>query len=217
MAPWAHPDALTSAAWARPRRVRGTTELRTAHRRRRTLMRWPCHSRQRCDRRKRRHQRKPRDCGQRVHRSRRRPAKVPGHCGLCELHPVRGLHSVCRLRGLRRVHRLRRPARRYRAASCPRLMRRHGGATTSSEGHHRVRHDRIGDSGVVTLCVRRPAAPHRHRANHARTHVLLLSTTSTFASRTRLPGELRRELVLDPSRDYQPTGAPKGPTKNNNS
>jgi hypothetical protein len=26
-------------------------------------------------------------------------------------------------------------------------------------------------------------------------------------------GELLRELVLDPSRDYQPTGAPKGPTR----
>ena len=32
-------------------------------------------------------------------------------------------------------------------------MRRHGGATTLSEGHHRVRHDRIDDSGVLTLRV----------------------------------------------------------------
>ena len=27
-------------------------------------------------------------------------------------------------------------------------------------------------------------------------------------------GELLRELILDPNRDYQPTGAPKGPTRN---
>lgn len=26
-------------------------------------------------------------------------------------------------------------------------------------------------------------------------------------------GELLRELIIDPSRDYQPTGAPKGPTR----
>jgi hypothetical protein len=26
-------------------------------------------------------------------------------------------------------------------------------------------------------------------------------------------GELLRELTLDPTRDYQPTGAPKGPTR----
>jgi len=26
-------------------------------------------------------------------------------------------------------------------------------------------------------------------------------------------GELLRELILDPNRDYQPTGAPKGPTR----
>jgi len=26
-------------------------------------------------------------------------------------------------------------------------------------------------------------------------------------------GELLRELILDPHRDYQPTGAPNGPTR----
>jgi hypothetical protein len=28
-----------------------------------------------------------------------------------------------------------------------------------------------------------------------------------------ITGELLRELTLDPTRDYQPTGAPKGPTR----
>jgi hypothetical protein len=30
----------------------------------------------------------------------------------------------------------------------------------------------------------------------------------------QLTGELLRDLTLDPSRDYQPTAAPKGPTRN---
>jgi hypothetical protein len=29
-------------------------------------------------------------------------------------------------------------------------------------------------------------------------------------------GELLRQLTLDPTRDYQPTGRPPGPTANNN-
>ncbi len=28
-----------------------------------------------------------------------------------------------------------------------------------------------------------------------------------------ITGEILRELTLDPTRDYQPTGAPKGPTR----
>jgi len=28
-----------------------------------------------------------------------------------------------------------------------------------------------------------------------------------------ITGELLRELTLDPTKDYQPTGAPKGPTR----
>jgi hypothetical protein len=33
------------------------------------------------------------------------------------------------------------------------------------------------------------------------------------STRRAATGELLRELILDPTRDYQPTGAPKGPTR----
>lgn len=32
-------------------------------------------------------------------------------------------------------------------------------------------------------------------------------------SSAAIRSEILRELILDPTRDYQPTGAPKGPTK----
>ena len=77
----------------------------------------------------------------------------------------------------------------------------------------RVRRDRIDDSGVVTL---RVAGRWHHIGvgrTHARTHVLLLIHDLHIRVVNAITGELLRELVLDPSRDYQPTGAPKGPTK----
>ena len=39
------------------------------------------------------------------------------------------------------------------------------------------------------------------------------SRTSTSAIVNAATGELLRELIIDPSRDYQPTGAPKGPAQ----
>jgi transposase InsO family protein len=79
--------------------------------------------------------------------------------------------------------------------------------------HDRVRHDRVDDSGVVTLRV----AGRLHHIGvgrtHARTHVLLLVQDLHIRIVNAVTGELLRELVLDHSRDYQPTGAPKGPTR----
>ena len=79
--------------------------------------------------------------------------------------------------------------------------------------HDRVRHDRVDDSGVVTLRV----AGRLHHIGvgrtHARTHVLLLVQDLHIRIVNAVTGELLRELVLDPSRDYQPTGVPKGPTR----
>ena len=45
---------------------------------------------------------------------------------------------------------------------------------------------------------------------HARTHVLLLVQDRDIRVVNATTGELIRELILDPSRDYQPS-APKGP------
>lgn len=78
-----------------------------------------------------------------------------------------------------------------------------------TDTHDRVRHDRIDDSGVVTL---------RHNGKlhhigigrtHARTHVLLLIQDLHIRVINKTTGELLRELTLDPTRDYQPRGQPQ--------
>lgn len=42
------------------------------------------------------------------------------------------------------------------------------------------------------------------RRAHARTHVILLVTNLHVRIVNAIPGELLRELILDPTRDYQP-------------
>jgi hypothetical protein len=72
----------------------------------------------------------------------------------------------------------------------------------------------IDASGVVTL----RAGGRLHHIGigrtHARTHVLLLIQDLDIRVINAATGELLRELTLDPTRDYQPTGAPEGPTRN---
>ena len=76
--------------------------------------------------------------------------------------------------------------------------------TGTAPTHERVRRDRIDDSGVVTI---------RHHGRlhhigigrtHARTHVLLLIQDLNIRIINAATGELLRELILDPTRDYQP-------------
>lgn len=75
-----------------------------------------------------------------------------------------------------------------------------------SEGnqHHRVRHDIVGSTGKVTL---RHAGKLHHiwvgRA-HGRTPVVLLVQDLDIRVVSTGTGELLRQLVLDPTRDYQP-------------
>ena len=74
----------------------------------------------------------------------------------------------------------------------------------NQRSHERVRHDRIDDSGVVTL---RHAGRLHHIGigrTHARTHVILLIQDLGIRIVHAATGELLRELTLDPSRDYQP-------------
>ena len=79
--------------------------------------------------------------------------------------------------------------------------------TPLDTGHYRVRHDRIDNSGVITL---------RHHSRlhhiglgrrHAGTRVLVLARDLDIRVLTT-DGELLRELTLDPSRDYQPQARP---------
>jgi len=86
-------------------------------------------------------------------------------------------------------------------------------ASRDTDTHDRIRRDRVDHTGVVTL---RHAGRLHHidiGRTHARTHVILLVHDLDIRIINATTGELLRELVLDPTRDYQPTGAPKGPTR----
>jgi hypothetical protein len=82
---------------------------------------------------------------------------------------------------------------------------------TRSDTHDRVRTDRVDEAGSVTLRV----AGRLHHIGvgrtHARTRVLILVHDLNIRIIKATTGELLRDLNLDPTRDYQPTGAPKGP------
>ena len=87
------------------------------------------------------------------------------------------------------------------------------GPTTDPVTHDRVRHDRVDKAGSVTL-------RHNSRLHHigiGRTHagtcVIMLIQDLDIRVVHAATGELLRELTLNPNRDYQPTSAPKGPTR----
>jgi hypothetical protein len=87
------------------------------------------------------------------------------------------------------------------------------GEVTDPTTHDRIRHDTLDKAGSVTL-------RHRSRLHHigiGRTYegtcVILIVQDLDIRVVNAATGEPIRELTLDPSRDYQPTGAPKGPTR----
>jgi transposase InsO family protein len=87
------------------------------------------------------------------------------------------------------------------------------GADRSVDTHNRVRTDRVDQTGCVTL---RSAGRLHHIGigrTHAGTHVLLLVQDQHIRVIDAATGELLRELLLDPRKDYQPTGRPPGPTR----
>jgi hypothetical protein len=79
--------------------------------------------------------------------------------------------------------------------------------------HERVRRDRIDDTGAVTI--RHHGRLHHIGVGrtHARTHVLLLIQDRHIRVINEHTGELLRDLVLDPTRDYQPRGLPPSPKR----
>ena len=86
-----------------------------------------------------------------------------------------------------------------------------GTADRSTDSHHRVRFDKIDAHGTVTL---RVAGKLRHIGvgrTHARTHVIMLVHDLDVRIINAATGELLRELVIDLTEDYQPTGRPPGP------
>jgi transposase InsO family protein len=85
------------------------------------------------------------------------------------------------------------------------------GHSRGHDTHHRVRTDRIDGSGVVTLRVGGRLHHIGIGRTHARTRVLLLVEDLHIRVVNAATGELLRDLVLDPTKDYQPTGRPPGP------
>ena len=87
------------------------------------------------------------------------------------------------------------------------------GDSRDPDTHDRIRHDRVDKAGSVTL-------RHNGRLHHigvGRTYegtcVILLIQDLQIRIVNPITGELLRELTLNPHIDYQPTGAPKGPTR----
>jgi transposase InsO family protein len=87
------------------------------------------------------------------------------------------------------------------------------GNNRDHDPHLRIRHDRIDDSGSVTL--RHDGCLHHIGIGrtHARTHVILLVADLDIRVVNAVTGELLRELTLDPTRDYQPRGLRLSPAK----
>jgi hypothetical protein len=78
----------------------------------------------------------------------------------------------------------------------------------SPAGHHGNR-DRPGR--LRHAAGQRPAAPHRCRPNPTGTDILLLVQDLHIRVIHAATGELLRDLILDPRKDYQLTGRPPGP------
>ena len=79
-----------------------------------------------------------------------------------------------------------------------------GPAGLTAATHHRIRHDRIDDSGVITIRYNSRLHHIGIGRAHARTHVLALIADLDIRVITRDTGELLRALTLNPAKDYQP-------------
>jgi transposase InsO family protein len=81
----------------------------------------------------------------------------------------------------------------------------------SADTHDRVRADRIDADGKLTLRVNGRLHHIGVGRTHARTRILMLIQDLHVRVINAATGELLRELTIDPARDYQPTGKPRGP------
>ncbi len=105
------------------------------------------------------------------------------------------------------------PGRVTPAVSYDTMPKAMPGDSRDPETHDRVRHDRVDKAGSVTI-------RHNGRLHHigvGRTHagtcVILLVQNLQIRVVNAITGELSANSILNPNIDYQPTGAPKGPTR----
>lgn len=83
----------------------------------------------------------------------------------------------------------------------------------SADTHDRVRRDRVDKAGKITLRYQGRLYSIGIGRTHARTHVIILVQDRDIRIINAATGELLRELVLDPTKRYQGTGLPPGPTR----
>jgi transposase InsO family protein len=81
----------------------------------------------------------------------------------------------------------------------------------TADTHNRVRTDRTDPAGKLTLRVSGKLHHIGTGSEHARTPVLMLIQDLHVRIINAATGELIRELIIDPARDYQPLGRPPGP------
>ncbi len=81
----------------------------------------------------------------------------------------------------------------------------------TADAHDRVRTDRVDAGGKVTLRVNGRLHHIGIGVAHAQTPVLMLVQDLHIRVINAATGELLRDLILDPTRNYQPTGRPPGP------
>lgn len=81
----------------------------------------------------------------------------------------------------------------------------------TNDSHDRVRHDRIDKNGIVTLRYKGKLHHIGIGRIHAHTRVILLVQDLHIRVVDIETGELLRELILNPNRNYQGTGKPPGP------
>jgi transposase InsO family protein len=86
-----------------------------------------------------------------------------------------------------------------------------GPGDRATDTHNRIRRDRISTTGTVTLRLSGKLHHIGIGRTHAGTHILLLIQDLHIRVINATTGELLRELTLDPTRNYQPTGQPPGP------
>jgi hypothetical protein len=87
------------------------------------------------------------------------------------------------------------------------------GTSRARDTHDRVRHDKIDKAGCVTLRVNGRLHHIGIGRHHYRTRVLILAQDHHVTVINAATGETLRDFTLDPTRNYQPTGAPKGPKR----
>ncbi len=102
------------------------------------------------------------------------------------------------------------PPRRRSTTRCPKPCQ---ARPPTQLTHDRIRHDIVDKAGSVTLRYRSRLHHIGIGRTHAGTCVILLIQDLQIRVVNAATDELLRELTLDPNRDYQPTGAPKGPTR----